>query len=224
MKLSVTLALLLTLCAASSANAGAWLKERGSGFASFTLGGNMHHEVTGALYLEYGLGDHTTIGIDVNGFTDGNTARNALGHVFLRRELFKTGNAHRFSYEVGVGAMWLDERTLPTVKTTLSWGYGFSSGPRNGWASLDASYTYEPTLGMSIAKVDGTFGMAITEVTTGMIQFTASSQNDNDSYRAVEPSLLFTPKGKTFSLRIGAEVPVEHTDKSALKLGLWRRF
>ena len=38
------------------------------------------------------------------------------------------------------------------------------------------------------------------------------------------PSLLFQPKKVPFDVKVGAEIPYQETNRSALKLGIWRRF
>ncbi|MEW9921148.1 hypothetical protein AB2B41_16170 [Marimonas sp. MJW-29] len=206
----IFLILLTLLSLSTAAQAGAWLRERGEGFVSLSFGATRFDETKNALYIEYGL-------------TDAQDVRNGFGNLFARRALGPTDRPHRFAYEIGLGGLWGNEMQLPTVKTGVSWGYGFSHASGNGWMSLDAAYVYEPRMGNHIAKIDGTLGVDFSTLTTGLIEFTLSEQND-DAYGAVEPSLLFRPRGSSFNVKIGAEIPYKETEKSALKLGLWHRF
>lgn len=216
--------LCLALCwASSAAHAGAWLREQGTGFASLSFGISQFSETTNALYLEYGLSDSTTIGLDISAFTNSQNVRNGLGTLFFRRALGSAQNRNKFAYEIGLGGLWGNDMQLPVVKTTLSWGTGFEQNGSTGWMTMDLSYVHEPRMGQDIIKLDGTLGLALNPMLTGLIQFTLSGQDD-DAYGAVEPSLLFRPKGRAFDIKIGAEIPYGETEKTALKLGLWRRF
>ena len=207
----------------AAAQAGAWLRETGTGFVSLSFGVTQFSETTNAFYLEYGLTDGMTVGLDISAFTNSQNVRNGFGNLFIRRKLGSDTGAHRFAYEVGLGGLWGNERQLPTIKTGVSWGYGFNQNDKPGWVNLDAAYIYETEMGQHIAKLDGTLGLELTDFTTGLLEFTLSEQND-DAYGAVMPALLFRPKGRSFNVKVGAEIPYKETENSALKLGLWHRF
>ncbi len=223
MRFIFTASLILIHLAAPTAQAGAWLRERGTGFVSLSFGATQFSETTNALYIEYGLTDKSTVGIDISAFTNSQNVRNGFGNLFLRRNLGRLDGPNRLAYEVGVGGLWGNEMQLPTVKTTVSWGRGFNVADRSGWINLDGAYIYEPTEGTHITKFDGTLGMNFTPVTTGLIEVTVSERSD-DTYGAVEPSLLIKPKNSAFSFKVGAQIPIEEQDKTALKLGIWHNF
>lgn len=206
-----------------TAHAGAWLREEGTGFTSLSFGVSQFNETTNAFYFEYGLSDTTTIGVDISAFTNSSDVRNGFGTLFLRRGIGPATGPHRFAYEVGIGGLWGNEMQLPTVKSGVSWGYGFTQNDLPGWVNLDAAYIYEPRTGQHITRLDGTLGLGFSDLTTGLIEFTISEQND-DAYGAVMPSLLFQPKKVPFDVKVGAEIPYQETNRSALKLGIWRRF
>lgn len=207
----------------SASQAGAWLRETGTGFVSLSFGATRLSDTTNALYLEYGLTENVTIGLDISAFTNSQDVRNGFGNLFIRRNLGPTTGPHRFAYEIGIGGLWGSDMRLPTVKTGISWGYGFTQNDRPGWVNLDVAYINEPEMGQHIAKLDGTLGLDLTDFTAGLLEFTLSEQN-NDAYGAVMPALLFKPKGRAFNVKVGAEIPYKETEKSALKLGLWHRF
>ena len=217
----ISIILAACLLVPAGAQAGAWLREKGEGFVSLSFGATRSSETTNALYLEYGLSDSTTIGLDISAFTNAQDVRNGFGNLFLRRNIGRTDGPHRLAYEVGVGGLWGNEMHLPTLKTGLSWGYGFTE--RSGWVNVDLAYIYEPQEGESIARVDGTLGLDFTDVTTGLLEFTLSRRKD-DTYGAVLPSLLIRPKGRSFDIKLGAEIPYNETERTAVKLGLWHRF
>ncbi|KIN75023.1 hypothetical protein Z945_2922 [Sulfitobacter noctilucae] len=223
MQISLTTLLIAVSFTASMAQAGAWLRDKGTGFVSLSFGATQFSETTNAFYLEYGLTEGTTVGLDVSTFTNSENVRNGFGNLFVRRSLGSVDGPHRFAYEVGVGGLWGNEMQLPTVKTSVSWGRGLSVSDRSGWINLDGAFIYEPTLGEHITKFDGTIGMNFTDVTTGLLEVTVSQQND-DTYGAVEPSVLITPRNSSFRFKVGAQIPIEEQDKSALKLGVWHTF
>lgn len=210
-------------CMASIGHDGAWLRDEGSGFASLSFGATQFSETTNALYVEYGLSDKTTIGLDVSTFTNALNVRNGFGNLFIRRAIGPTDQPNRWAYELGVGGLWGNERHLPTLKTTLSWGRGFQFHNRSGWVNMDAAFIYEPTLGSHITKFDATLGLHFGGITTGLLEVTHSSQN-NDTYGAFEPSLLIRPKDSKFSVKLGAQIPFDEDDRAALKLGIWHSF
>ncbi len=223
MRLLFVACLIFSLGAAPLAHAGAWLREKGTGFVSLSFGATQFSETTNALYVEYGLSDKTTIGLDVSAFTNAFNARNGIGNLFIRRRLGPADRPSRWAYEIGVGGIWGNERQLPTFKTGVSWGRGFDLDGHAGWINLDGAFIYEPLQGQHITKFDGTLGMAFNDVLTGILEVNMSYQN-KDTYGAVEPSLLIRPKGSKFNFKIGTQIPCEEQEKAALKLGIWRSF
>ncbi|WP_386625279.1 hypothetical protein [Sulfitobacter geojensis] len=215
--------LILWQCVACTAQAGAWLREKGTGFVSLSFGATQFSETTNALYIEYGLSDKTTVGLDVSTFTNALNVRNGFGNIFLRRAIGPTDQPHKWAYEIGFGGLWGNEMQLPTVKTAISWGRGFKIAERDGWVNMDAAYVYEPTLGEHITKLDATLGLNFGTITTGLLEVTLSSQN-SETYGAFEPSVLIRPKESRFSIKVGAQVPFDEQEKAALKLGIWRSF
>lgn len=223
MKPVILAAMLIYTCGTLPAMAGAWLKEKGAGFSSLSIGANSADEQTLALYFEYGLTDKTTVGLDISAFAGQPDMLNGYGAVFLRRSLFASDGPHKFAYEFGFGALYQDDLPLPVVKAGLSWGRGFSHGRGNGWMNVDAAYIYEPTQGQKFAKLDGTLGMDFNDIMTGMIEVHIS-RSDDDTFGSLEPSLLLRPRKGAFNIKIGAEIPHDDIDRSALKLGVWHRF
>ncbi|MGC1506106.1 MAG: hypothetical protein WA782_18455 [Sulfitobacter sp.] len=208
---------------ASAAHAGAWLREEGTGFVSLGFGATQFSETTNAFYIEYGLSDKTTIGLDVSAFTNALNVRNGFGNLFLRRAIGPTDRPNKWAYEVGIGGLWGNEMQLPTVKTSVSWGREFQLNERDGWVNVDAGFIYEPTQGENVTKLDATLGVKFGAITTGLLEVTVSSQN-SDTYGAFEPSVLIRPKDSNFNVKVGAQIPFDEQDKTALKLGVWHTF
>lgn len=217
-------AAILAACAnlGQSVEAGAWLREQGTGFASLSFGATQADEVTAALYLEYGLNEKMTIGVDISAFNSSEDVRNGFGALFLRRSIGPTDRPSKFAYEVGLGALYEEEEVLPAVKTAVSWGRGFQLGQRNGWVNVDAGYIYEPQLMNHTAKLDATAGLDLGEITTGILEINLSHK-DSDSFGAIEPSLLIKPRKVPFQIKLGAQFPMQE-GSDTLKLGIWKSF
>lgn len=215
--------LVLTLCAASPAWAGAWLKEKGGGFVSLSFGANLSSEMTAAIYVEYGLSDSTTIGLDVNGFSSETKELYGYANVFFRRAIGPTDRPNKFAYELGIGGYWVDDSARPALKSTLSWGRGFQLKDRNGWLNMDGAFIYEPTFGSHMTKLDATIGMELGQTTTGIFEL-AVGHKDDKTFGSIEPSILLRPKKMNLQFKLGANIPFEDQEKSALKLGIWRSF
>lgn len=208
---------------APMAHAGAWLRENGTGFAALSFGATQFSETTNAFYIEYGLSDKTTFGLDISTFTNALNVRNGFGNLFVRRALGRTDRPSKWAYEVGVGGFWGNEMQRPAFKTGISWGRGFQVSERAGWINIDAAFVYEPTLGEHVTKLDATVGMEFGAITSGLFDVNLSKQN-NDTFGALEPSLLIRPKGSKFNIKVGAQIPFDEQGKTALKLGIWRSF
>lgn len=219
--LAATIVFFLTMPPA--VQAGAWLRKEGEGFVSLSFGATRFSETTNALYLEYGLTETTTIGLDISAFTNSLNVRNGFGNLFVRRAIGPTDRDSKWAYEIGLGGLWGNEMQRPTLKTGVSWGKGFQINNRNGWVNIDSALIIEPKLNEHIAKLDGTFGMAFTDVTSALLEVNLSYQED-ETYGSFEPSVLFKHKNTAISVKIGAQIPFEEQSKTALKLGLWHEF
>ncbi|MEM6940189.1 MAG: hypothetical protein AAF943_16555 [Pseudomonadota bacterium] len=223
MRFKAALVATTLLTAGSPAVAGAWLRAEDSGFASFTFGATQDDRFTTSLYLEYGLWPETTVGLDANVSTLGSDINTGSALVFLRRAIGPTDRPLKLSYELSLGALRQDERTLPAAEATVSVGRGLQIGERNGWVNIDASYLYEPTRGDHLGKLDVTAGLDFTRRTTGVLELNYSAGEDDD-FGAIEPSVLFRLGGGDTRVRLGAQIPWEGSDDVSLELGLWRDF
>lgn len=218
-------AIILAMCCGvgQAADAGAWLREKQTGFASLSFGVTETEDATGTFFLEYGLSEKTTIGVDISAFRANSSAVNGFGNLFVRRSIGPTDRTSKWAYEVGIGGYFDEDKTLPAVKTTVSWGRGFQMRDRPGWVNIDATYILEPELKSDETKLDATAGYAFGGITTGILEVTYSNRNNN-SFGAVEPSLLFSPKQTAFQIKLGAQFPIDEDDSKSLKLGIWRSF
>ncbi len=208
---------------ATAANAGAWLREKGSSFTSISFSATWFGDTANSSYLEYGVRDDLTLGTDIGYSNSTLGIQSGYGTIFLRRPIGKNAGPNKWAYELGVGAAWINDIVLPYVKTGLSWGRGFTIHEKSGWIAVDASVTWELSLGNRLTKIDTTVGVNFTDVTTGMVQLYLADLA-NDSYASIAPSLVFKPRKGKFRIQIGAETQLDNFDNPALKLGIWREF
>ncbi|MGJ8628092.1 MAG: hypothetical protein ACSHXB_14120 [Sulfitobacter sp.] len=223
MRSGLLIFIVLSSLLAGSANAGAWLREKGSSFTSVSFSSTWFLDTTNTSYLEYGLRDNLTVGADVGYATSRNGTQSGYGTLFIRRPLGQNDGPNQWAYELGVGAAWVGEEVLPYLKTGLSWGRGIKLRDTNGWMAVDASITWDVTSGLHVAKIDSTIGLNFTEVTTGMVQLYLAHL-DQQTYGSIAPSIVIKPRNSKFRIQIGAESQLDDLENTGIKLGLWREF
>ena len=231
---SVALALIVVLAGAPTAQAGAWLREKGSGFASSTVTVNREseagvdsYEASGSIYLEYGLTEKLTIGLDASYGYELTGMQEGSGIVFLRFPLGPTDRDNKFAAHIGLGTRYLadymDGSFLPAAEVGLSWGRGIKVGDRWGWVNVDTSFNKPGSPAQQRFKVDATIGLGLSDNIKVMLQ-AFNTFEGGDTYTTIVPSLLISPdKGRT-TLQVSVEFPTFSGEKPGLKLGIWRQF
>jgi hypothetical protein len=206
-----------------SGHAGPWLREQGTTFSALSVSSTYYLNTTSQTYLEYGLTAKTTVIADISMAQAPFAPQVGTVTASFRRALSKPDAQSKWAYELGLGVGWIGEQTLPHVRTALSWGKGISLGDTSGWLAVDAAVLWDVTYALHVGKIDTTFGLNFTEVTSGMIQI-YSAFAAGESIVTISPSLVFKPKGKKFSLLISTESEIDNFENTALKIGLWREF
>ena len=215
--------LLLFVWASAPVMAGAWLREKGSSFVSSTFTLNRLRDQSSGTYIEYGWHDDLTIGADLSLANSHLGLQSGAITFFLRRPIGKSDGKNKWAYEIGAGTAWVQNLMLPHVKLGLSWGRGIQLGDKYGWMGVDGALFWDVTTGKRAAKLDGTIGLGITDVTTGMLQVYLA-QIDHQTFSSFAPSIVIKPKNKKYRLQIGAEGPFGAFTETSIKLGLWREF
>ncbi len=211
------LSLAVSVLSASTADAGAWLREQGKGFiaGSVTAGGD---DTIVNAYAEYGWRPNTTVGLDVESNSD---ATNGTAGVFVVRPLGPTDQTSRYSWNIGGGLDWSPVAMDPFLKGGVSWGRGITLGTRSGWATVDASVKWSFGDAPTTTKIDSTLGLGLNERVQGMMQLFITFDGGDASVK-LAPSLLYSPKSGAFTVQLGAEIP--STGDTTFKIGLWRNF
>ena len=216
----VCLALALTLLLPGLAAAGAWPREKGTGFASATSYLSWAQDYTtwvsyapaaryDTLYLEYGLTDRWTVGLDLGRSVSGGTKLVAFVRYPLGERL-----GIQIAPELGIGQI--------EGKTVIRPGLSLGKGVARGWAAADFAAELFPETGNADAKLDLTLGMNL-GARRAMVQFQTGQQTGDEAFLRIVPSVT-TPLGKRFDLELGVSYGVLGDTSMGLKLGLWTEF
>lgn len=218
------LALCLALLApAFPAQAGPWLREKGSSFTAVSFSATYFLETTSQTYLEYGLTAKTTLIADIGMTRPQFTPQSGQVTLSFRRALSAPDARMKWAYELGLGTAWLGEEILPHLRAGLSVGRGLEWGDKSGWVTVEAAAVWSVSAPLHVGKLDATLGMNFTDVTTAMVQI-YSTHSAGKSVASVAPSLVFKPAWSKFQFQIGSESELGNLADSALKVGLWRTF
>ncbi|QFT58775.1 hypothetical protein FIU94_08050 [Sulfitobacter sp. THAF37] len=205
------------------AQAGAWMREKGTSFVSSTFVLNRLLDQSSSTYVEHGWSDDLTIGADISLANSHLGLQSGAATFFFRRRLGPAESTQKWAYEIGAGTAWVQDLMLPHVKLGLSWGRNFEAAGRWGWMGVDGALFWDVSTGRRAAKLDGTVGYNFSDVTAGMIQIYLA-QIDGQSHATFAPSILIRPRNRNFRIQIGTESPFDAFSATSVKLGIWREF
>lgn len=201
------------------AQAGAWPREKGQGFLSFSSQFAERDE-TGinrqsfSAYAEYGAGGRLTLGFDVGG--DAISMSKAIA--FARWPLGRAGRALRLAVELGAGQV--EEETA--LRPGFSLGRGFTLGARHGWLAADTRAILFAGGGAAF-ETDLTAGLAVGGRLLGIVQVQAGAPDNGRDYLRLAPSLVYEMRPGA-QIELGVLAPLSGGGEREFKLGLWRRF
>ncbi|MCR8827663.1 hypothetical protein [Pseudosulfitobacter koreensis] len=210
-----------SLCAAS-ADAGAWLREQGTGFAATSTGVTDQFNAQNGFYLEYGLTAGTTVGLDID-MRLTQAGQSGSGHVFARRAL-PFGGKGVWAYQIGLGAAFQDVAVTPLAKLGLSYGRGIKLGKYDGWLAVDSAAQWDFGTSVRSLKVDTTAGLTFNEHSKAMVQLFWTADSLGTSSATLTPSYVYTPERGRFSYVVGVEAIRGRSERYGIKLGLWSDF
>jgi hypothetical protein len=219
------LAIVLLFLATSPATAGAWMREKGSGYSSITISTTLSRDFSESTYLEFGVRDDLTLGAEVAFYAFSNGVQSGSATVFLRRPIGGDDRPSVYAYELGFGAGWSGDIVRPYIRGGLSWGRGYQLKRLNGWGAVDASLFIDTYYGEHLVKIDSTIGLNFNDRFAGMIQIFHAATSDI-SATSIAPSILFKPikNRPEFRLQIGTETQIGDPDNTAFKISFWRDF
>lgn len=221
------LLLLLSFClsalTAQAVCAGAWPREKGSGFVSSDVRLSWPMELlslepTGkyyTLYAEYGLTDRLTLGMDLGRSVSGD----GKSVVFLRLPLRRDAAKFKIALELGLGQ--IDGQTV--VRPGLALGRSWSLWSLSGWLALDSLAEVQTETGKTDLKIDLTMGLNTDNGRKYIVQFQAGAPALFDPFLRVAPSVVM-PFGKNRHIEIGGTYGLTGDASFGVKLGVWQTF
>ena len=219
----VAIALFTSLVFAPCAEAGAWLREKGEGFAAFSISTTKNRDTSTSAYAEYGLRDTVTLGLDVSYGFELTGTEEGSGLVFLRFPIGRTDGTHLFAWHAGLGTRYLNREFYPAAELGASWGRGLKIKDYWGWANIDSSINTSQSPVDARVKLDGTLGLTLSDRFKVMAQVFNTFQ-DGDTFSKIAPSLLVIHGKTKLTWQFSAEIPAAGGGDTFFKIGLWRDF
>ena len=118
----LALASVVFLAGVQVAQGGAWLGEKGTGFAAGSGTLTQDDFYSGSAYAEYGLTDRLTLGLDATADMDPFGVITGDGTLFLRWPLGSVDGPSRWAMHVGAGARYQELMFFPSIEVGLSLG------------------------------------------------------------------------------------------------------
>ncbi|WP_287014428.1 hypothetical protein [Actibacterium sp.] len=210
------LPLLALLMWATDIPAGAWLRDEGEVFLSFSQTAAIDGDGDYAsVLLEYGLRPALTLGLDAGQ----NEEADRQGVLFLRHRLDRAEGPNRLAAELGLGT---SEGAL-TFRPGLSWGRGVATRWGQGWVSVDTLAELRESSTTPVLKADTTFGLRTAGDALLIVQLQAGDYPDATPYLRVVPSYVHRMNRRTF-VEFGLSAGAVGHDPLAVKLGTWLAF
>lgn len=208
----------LTPCAA---RAGAWPRDAGSGFFSVATRLSWPQEIAQwtsieptedyhTLYIEYGMTDRLTLGLDVGRSVSGGGKSVA----FVQFPLLDRDTGPKVSAQLGFGTIAGENILRPG----LSVGWGMP----NGWLAFDGVAEMHRS-GDTDVKLDVTWGRNLPKGRKLIVQLQTGLQENDPAFARLAPSLVF-PMRKKMNAELGATYGLKGDDSMGLKFGLWLDF
>lgn len=195
------------------ADAGAWLRSEGEGFASSTtkIQDGAEARSYSTAYVEYGATPDLTVGFDLG--TDEMGDYKALGFVLM--PISREGLHVAFQLAAGVVQ---DE---PAFRPGLSFGRGLAIGELSGWANIDIRATIAP--GDVDLAIDATLGVTLWEKTKLIWQVQHGGLVQDPDFLRAEAAVVWEVAPRT-DIEAGLTTALKDAEDFGVKIGIWRRF
>ena len=227
------LTLLVLLSLPSVAQSGAWLREKGTVFLSWsnaisTLPASLY-ATDASLYAEYGLTSRLTVGFD--GYL-GVSGTASEAYLFMRMPVGNKRRPAQTALTFGVGMKsipnpWGTTTEQGLAKVGFSWGRGL----KKGWLAFDAtaisvlkSSIFVPNQAGTNYSADFTWGQKPSERLMLIWQLQTGKTTNGPTYAKFAPSLVWSFGGGKSSVEIGMIKGLTGDDSQSLKLGFWKSF
>ena len=210
------IAVLLVITAAQ-VQAGAWPREKGQVFLSYSVETEAEYpyRTYGALYAEYGVTDKLTFGVDIGG--DDTEMSKAIA--FVRYPGKTTSGDILTAWELGIGLADGDFAFRPGI----AYGRGIKWGQIDGWLGLETRSIIFTNGLAGTYEADATLGLSISKRNKLIFQLQSGFPPLEPVYIRFAPSLVIEQQPGRH-LEIGAAAGVMGTDELKIKIGTWRHF
>jgi hypothetical protein len=216
------LSLLLMPLLPDIARAGAWPRSDGATFVSVSTRVSWPKDMLGtaltlpsdrydSFYLEHGLTEQMTIGLDLGRAEPGGAKLLA----FAQLPLDKAENGPQTSVQLAFGT--IEGQAVLRPGLMLGWGRD------GGWMGADAMVEYAPRSGDTSYKLDLTWGRTLGQDRLFIVQVQTGKPEGERAFARLAPSYVM-PIGKTLKVEFGATVGLRAEETIGLKLGLWSEF
>ncbi len=213
--------LLCLLMLSTPAQAGPWLRDKGSGFISWHVTGE-DPEQSGAarvytgIFAEYGMRDDLTLGLDLGG--DENGYHKAMAFAVMPVRVIGRPQT-RLSMEFSMGVI----DSEPIYRHGVSVGQSLQLLGRSGWFSIDGKAGFSIEDASMDLSTDFTIGINSGARTKLILQLQQGGEMRNPDYLRVVQSIVFERKPGRH-LELGVTAGLINAPRYGLKLGLWRSF
>lgn len=225
--------LLISMVLPEPVQAGAWLREKGTLFLSWSSNISTRSQdlyATGtSLYVEYGLTPRLTVGLDGYLGAKGSASE---AYLYMRFPLGKQDRPARMALTFGLGAKsipnpWGTTTEQGLAKVGLSWGRGL----KKGWLAVDASAIsvhkssiFVPNQAGTSYNIDFTYGQKPSDRLMLIWQLQTGKTTNGPTYAKFAPSLIWAFKGGKTSVELGLIKGLTGDDTQSIKLGIWKNF
>lgn len=217
----VLICLLLCLPAAF-AEAGAWPRKTGEAFASATARFSWPQDLQQltslaptqeyyTLYLEYGLTDRLTLGVDLGRSVSGS----GKSVVFLQYPLVARDPGPRVAAQLGFGRISGSQ----VIRPGLSLGWGL----KRGWISVDGVAEMQLQSGLTDYKIDMTWGWNFDNGSKLILQMQTGAPAGDPLFARFAPSVVY-PVNDSLSLETGVTYGLTGDASFGVMMGLWKTF
>lgn len=227
------LVLLALLVVPTVAQSGAWLREKGSLYLSWsnsisTLSASSFATDT-SLYAEYGLTKRLTVGFD--GYL-GASGKASEAYLFMRMPLGKSGRPASMALTFGMGIKTIPNPWGTTTEQTLAkLGFSWGRGLKKGWLGFDASVLtvvrssiFVPAQAGTSYSADFTWGQKPSDRMMLIWQVQTGKTTNGPVYAKFAPSLVWSFGGGKSSVEIGLVKGLTGDNSQSVKLGFWKSF
>ena len=198
------------------AQAGAWPREKGEGFLSFSTEYDDEDDALfTSLFVDYGITHRITAGLDL-GFADEELYKAVA---FARYPISQADADWNVALELGMGVTE-DEAVL---RPGLMLGRGLTLGRKSGWLSIEALAYYKVEQDDVDVSTDVTLGLNMTDRHKLLFQLQNGNQPMDPDYLNFASSVVIeqTPG---FHVELGMKAGLKEDGDYAFKLGMWHHF